>query len=187
MTSPFHARLALAIAVLACAGCGARFSAESGDDTATAGSGAGGTAGSAGTGGSAGGVCVVSCISIACASGSHLETEPGMCCPSCVPDSSTCADGQSQYAMLRSELLTPDTSACMADGDCTFLYEPAACGYPCVSALINTWSGPSIQQKLNAFGQTACASCSSLSPPCPLLPATACCNGRCTVGSCGPD
>ncbi|HEY4159943.1 MAG TPA: hypothetical protein VGM29_17650 [Polyangiaceae bacterium] len=185
MTSSIHARLALAIALLAC-GCGARFSTESGDDTAAAGSGAGGTAGSAGTGGSAG-ACVVSCISIACASGSHLETEPGACCPSCVPDSSTCDDGLSQYGLLRNELLTPDTNACMADGDCTFLYEPAACGYPCVSALINTWSGPSIQQKLNAFGQTACASCSSLTPPCPLLPATACCNGRCTVGSCGQD
>ncbi|HEY2409557.1 MAG TPA: hypothetical protein VGI10_26315 [Polyangiaceae bacterium] len=85
----------------------------------------------------------------------------------------TCTDGQDQFLTLRNDLLTPDATTCMVDSDCVFLQELPECML-CGAAVINTWSAPSLQPKLDAFGKTACANCpgppSSCSEPFPATP-----------------
>lgn len=121
-------------------------------------SGGGGVGGSSGGGG--GVIDCDDCPSIACAPGTHAETQPGDCCPSCVPDAQDpCTQGQERYAQLREELLAEDRAVgCATSADCALVIEENDCVYTCNTPVTRARAADFVTT-LNATALDACVTC----------------------------
>jgi hypothetical protein len=120
----------------------------------------------------------VTCPGVACASGSHAEMLPGLCCPLCVQDD--CQQQQKNYQVFRQELLDKySTLGCMTNTDCTVFYEKTQCAVGCGIA-VSSSGLDNLNSNLQSYAQTGCSpDCPVLVAPCEPRPAPVCFQGRC--------
>lgn len=117
------------------------------------------------------------CPGIACASGSHLEVQPGLCCPTCVQDD--CVKQRASYQDFKKQLLDKYAYGCMTANDCTVYYDKSACGAACGDVV---WKGAldNLRTNLEGYAQQNCSErCAVPVPPCDPPAAPSCIAGRC--------
>jgi hypothetical protein len=120
------------------------------------------------------------CGDIKCAAGTHKETLPGDCCPTCVADPlDACKKGQKAYEDLRKQLLDKyGSTKCQNSLDCTLVTETNACTTACNVPLPTTMVS-NYQDNLASSAKTNCATCPPQDPfMCERMVAT-CVNGKC--------
>jgi hypothetical protein len=127
--------------------------------------------------------CTFGCPAIACASGSHFETQPGQCCGNCVPDAKSCDVGMKQYDMGRQPILDKLSSvSCSTDNDCAVAPEGnqcvARCGVPLRTSEVGAWVNTT-----DSLAAMSCFNCPRPPPtPCPA-PFVRCIGNRCAFGA----
>ncbi|HSU40265.1 MAG TPA: hypothetical protein VLJ38_11875 [Polyangiaceae bacterium] len=121
------------------------------------------------------------CPALDCAEGTHTETVPGDCCPSCVADPpDACATGQQVYADVRAMLLDKyGSSGCSNSTDCTFVSESNACSVTCGVALPLS-TAQDFTQTLGSL-LTGCATCPAPSELVCKGYVAGCLNGLCAI------
>jgi len=125
------------------------------------------------------------CPDLDCEDGTHAETVPGDCCPSCLvnpPDA--CEMGKQAYEQTREALLDKYGSlGCANSSECTVVGPVVdACAFSC-PIVLPTVAASSYDDNLNAAAE-GCATCDVPLPiPCPMPGPAACVNGKCTMAS----
>jgi hypothetical protein len=146
--------------------------------------GAGGTSstgGSAGVGG-VGGCGDVACADIGCGPGTTPVTEPGSCCPICVPDGEACTAGKDGYQALLGNLLAqPGATSCMVDDDCALLSGSPQCGESCGGSAVNRSQAMDMAYQLSLWEKSYCSTCTPIYLPCAAPPKPFCEAGRCQL------
>jgi hypothetical protein len=122
------------------------------------------------------------CGEIKCAAGTHSETLPGDCCPTCVADPlDACKKGQKAYEDLRKQLLDKyGSTKCQNSLDCTLVTEINACTTTCNVPLPTSYA-TSYRDNLASSAKSNCASCPPQDPfTCERMVAS-CLNGKCVA------
>lgn len=119
------------------------------------------------------------CPALDCAEGTHSESAPGDCCPSCVADPpDACATGQQVYAGLRATLLDKyGSSGCSNSTDCTLVSENNACSIAC-NVVLPLSTAHNFVDNLDSLAM-GCATCPPPGEVDCKAQAAACVNGRC--------
>jgi hypothetical protein len=180
--------------------CGARSGLMPGEQEGSVGNGAGrpqqsgtGSAGGSlpvGGGSGAGGSALdcrgMDCIDkdLDCAPGSHPDTLPNECCPSCVIDEPPpCDQAQVLYYNYRKSLLVEYASrGCTASG-CASFVENNRCTITCGTLIPAQWS-TRIEEELMLFAEETCSSCPEPQvPACLPWPPFSCFLDSCSLDS----
>lgn len=122
------------------------------------------------------------CNPINCIAGTHSETLPGNCCPSCVEDPlDACKKGQKAYEELRKQLLDKyGSTKCQNSLECTLVLESNACTTVC-NVPLPTSTVRNYQDNLTSSAKTNCGNCPTQPPVmCERMVAT-CLNGKCAA------
>ncbi len=120
----------------------------------------------------------MACPAIGCGSGSHLETVPGQCCPTCVQDG--CDKQQALYQDFKKQLVEKySTFGCKSANDCTIYWEKNQCGAGCGIAVPSAAVG-NLDTNLQSFAQQTCGpNCPFQVLPCDAPAGPFCFNNRC--------
>ncbi|HWZ90599.1 MAG TPA: hypothetical protein VNW92_17185, partial [Polyangiaceae bacterium] len=152
--------------------------------------GAGGDNASAGTSNVAGSAtspaCKQVCPTLSCASGNHVATLPGQCCPTCVldPAGQACADGQKAYSAFRTALVSKyQALPCRIDSDCIVVEFTNDCETVCGGIELPSSQSSALVSMLNDAAAMDCATCGARESSCAVPPLGSCINQRCSTPS----
>jgi hypothetical protein len=124
------------------------------------------------------------CPDLDCEEGTHAETVPGDCCPSCLTDPpDACEMGMQAYDQLREALLEKYGSlGCVNSTECTVVHEDNACAASCGIVLPSVTASSYVDNLSSAA--VGCSTCEPPFPiPCPAGGPAACVNGKCMMAA----
>ena len=115
-----------------------------------------------------------------------MKPEPasGCCAFTCVPDPDVCKEGQTDYRVLRDQLLAePNALSCTVDTDCKLLATSLYCGDACAALPVSVAAAVDFESQLSQFAATRCSTCMPIQPPCAFSVPPSCINGSCVSGT----
>jgi hypothetical protein len=123
------------------------------------------------------------CPELTCPEGYQVGFQELACCPRCLPTIPIvdCKTGQTQYEILRSELVNKFAQGCKSAADCVTVAPTNLCENGCRYVAISSLTVDDLNSNLGSSATTECVDCGqSPVPPCdPPLPPI-CKNGACT-------
>jgi hypothetical protein len=128
-------------------------------------------------------VCICgNCGAIACPAGSHVETLPNACCPTCITDTTpSCYAGRQEYTTYRELLISGYGSvACKQDADCAVVYEKNRCSTSCGTAVPASMQSMIITS-VEDVAKKLCGACDYPPSPSCYPSVIHCIGGACTL------
>ena len=124
------------------------------------------------------------CGDVVCGAGTHKETLPAACCPSCVLDPpDPCLMGQQDYSALRTQMEDKYGSVgCKNSSDCTLVLEDNACAAVCNVPVPGSMAD-TLQSNLRSSAATYCGGCPKPAAVLCERMVPACMNGRCMAAN----